>query len=395
MTILVFGAGDNQRSLIRAARAEGFRTVAIDPNPGAPGAADADVFEVVSARDFAGTIAVCHRHGVDGIVTCQMENPLLLMARVAEDLGCIFPAPGVVARARDKWLMKQAFMEHGVACARGLRFEPGQAITPDALEQLTWPLILKPTDAFSSRGVFRVENITDIERREQVTRDFSSTRTCIVEEFLEGPEVSVESVTFRGTTTVMQITDKVITPYPTTVEMAHIQPSEHPPEVQDAITRLVKAAITALGLDNCASHAEVKLTTAGPVMVEIGARLGGDYITSHLVPLSTGRSIEAAAARIALGLAPETAPMHRRGAVIRYLDRGDGVVHGVGSLAPVLAMEGVQHAGIAVHEGMPLPRITDSARRHGFVICDGATRGEAWDRAGAALDILRTLITLG
>lgn len=377
-TVLIFGAGDNQRTLIQSARRLGYYALAIDPNPDAPARFEADVFEVVGPKDKVATISIARKYNVKGIVTCQMENPLYLMAEIAEELGFIFPSKESISRARNKWLMKQSFLRHQIPCSNGFLFHKDDIIDSDALNGLVFPLIIKPLDSFSSRGVFKVYGIEEINQFVEKTRNFSSNGDIIIEEFMDGPEVSVESVTQNGKTQVVQITDKVINQYPTAVEMSHIQPSNHSSDIQRKIIQLVKDAVLSLELDNCATHAEVKITDDGVKMVEIGARLGGDYITSHLVPLSTGINIEAAAIQIAMGGSMDLNHKFSKGAMIQYLELPvDKRIINIGNWEDVLMISGVKHAILFAKVGDIVPSITDSAKRMGFVIVQGNSRDEA------------------
>ena len=90
-TILIFGGGENQLTLIKSAKERGYYTIVIDPNENAPGKLEADAFEIVAPKDFIGTCKVVEKYNVNGIATAQMENPLLLMAQVAEKYNFIFP----------------------------------------------------------------------------------------------------------------------------------------------------------------------------------------------------------------------------------------------------------------------------------------------------------------
>lgn len=393
--ILIFGGGNNQLTLIKAARDCGYHTVVIDPMEDAPAKTIADVFEVVGVKDFEKTIEIAKKYNIEGIVTSQMENPLLLMSEVAETMGYIFPKPQHILQARNKYLMKQCFLKAGVPCAKGILVSKNTQITKDILNGFEFPLIIKPVDSYSSRGVYKVENTDQINQYINNTRCFSSTGDILIEEFMDGPEVSVESITCKGITTIFQITDKIITGYPCTVEMGHIQPSGLNESVQNEIKILVKDAINALELDNCASHAEVKITTAGVKMVEIGARLGGDYISSYLTSLSTGISLEAAAVRVAMGDIPETVPIYNNGSVIKYLELSSGKkVKAIKEWKEVLDLTGVVHALVFIKENEIIPDITDSSKRSGFVICNGTTREEAVANVEYAINKLKTFFVL-
>lgn len=334
-------------------------------------------------------------HKVDGIVTGQMENPLLLMARLADDLGFRFSSPEAIMKARNKFMMKQAFLASGVPCAKGILVKPDEEIAEILINGMEFPLILKPTDAFSSRGVFKVNNLEEITERITMTLSYSTTGDVILEEFMEGPEVSVESVTWNGRTTIIQITDKVITEYPYTVEMAHIQPSALPAATRNEIAQTVVRGIAALGLDQCASHTELKVTPQGVKIVEIGARLGGDYISSYLTFHSTRCNIEKCAVQIALGIEPDTAVKHGHGCEIRYLGLPEGLrVRKIYSTDRVKEIPGFIKVLVNIKEGDLVPKITDSSKRQGFVICKGKDRSESMQNTDRALEALKECIEL-
>ncbi|MBN3035449.1 MAG: ATP-grasp domain-containing protein [Bacteroidales bacterium] len=393
--ILIFGAGENQLTLIRKAKEMGLITVVIDPAPDPPGRKLADIFEKVDANDLEKTIGMSKIHRVEGIITSQMENPLRLMARVAEKLGFRFPSVEHIEQCRNKFLMKQAFLRSGVPCAKGVLIRPGMALDHDEISDLGWPLIIKPLDAFSSRGVFRMETTEDIERHLDTARSYSSNGQVLIEEFIEGPEFSVESITYEGQTHIFQITDKVITMYPSTVELAHIQPAAIDFISRSAIENTVIKAIKALGIDFTASHTELKLSPRGPVIIEVGARLGGDFISSYLTETSTGTSLEKAAIRAALGIPPEVQPRHEQGAVIRYLLlEEDMIVQHVGNWKQLLEEPDMIYANVYLKPGDRIPPVTDSAKRPGFVIVKGNTRDEALANSIIRLEELKSFIHL-
>lgn len=389
-SILIFGGGDNQKTLITGAKELGYRTIVIDPNENAIGKKYADIFEVVAPKDYEGTKKIAEKYNIKGIVTCQMENPLLLMAQLAEEKKYRFPTVEGIKRARDKFLMKQAFIKYEVPCANGYLISSPSEIDD---KKLLFPAILKPVDSFSSRGVFRIENKADLERYFNLTVAFSSTGKAIVEEFIEGHEYSVESVTNNGKTFVIQITEKEITPFPHTVEMAHMQPANISDFEKEAIEEIVKKAIIALELDNCATHAELKITNKGPKMIEIGARLGGDYITSHLVPLSTGINVEKLSVQIAMNDFIGVPLKNENAAVIRYLNLPAGkTVIKVEQWSDLLNDEHLIHANIFLKEGELTSEITDSAKRAGFVIVKSNNRHSAIENALKYSEILQSKI---
>ena len=394
-SILIFGGGLNQLTLIKAAKSLGVKSIVIDPNPNAPGKSIADHFVVVAPKDYEHTKAVAERFSVDGIVTAQMENPLALMAKLAAEKGYIFPSPDVIKTATNKWEMKAAFNAYGVPCAKGVLLNAEDDLSMVYEAQLDFPLIIKPLNAFSSRGVYRVENETELAAFRPKTAAFSKDGKLIVEEFLEGPEYSIEALTHQGHTEIIQYTEKFVTPFPYTVEMGHLQPADLTPQQRAAIGKAVKGAIEAVGLQNTASHTEVKWTPKGPKVVEIGPRLGGDFISSYLTLYSSGVNMDEAAIQIALGDRPEINISHEAYSYIRYFSEEPGrVVEEINSVEAPLFDEHVLFSHIFLSPEQIVPALTHSAERSGFVLVKGQTREEAMDMAKKASQTLKESIKL-
>jgi len=365
--ILIFGAGLNQYLLIKAARDLGITSVVLDPNSDAPGKALADHFYVVPGNDYDTTKQIALKHRVNGLATTQMEKPLRLMAKLAQELDSPFHSPEVVERSLDKWLMKQAFLQYGVPCARGKLFQKNEEIKESDLKDFRYPLVLKPKDATSSQGVFRDAGETG---------KFSRNGELIIEEFIEGKECSVETITFKGKTTVVQYTEKFITPFPHTVEMGHLQPADLSNEEQRQIDKVVTAAINAIGIDNSAAHTEVKITAEGPKILEIGARGGGDFISSYLTLASTGVSMDEAIIKVAFGEEPDLRPKTSMYSCIKYFSLPVGKkVYKVTDYSEIFNDEHVVFAHIDVKEGDIIEEITESKKRPGFIITKSKSKG--------------------
>lgn len=381
---MIFGAGLNQLSLINTAKNLGLETIVIDPSTSPPGKLIADIYLQVGKDDYAQTKAIALKHKVSGIITAQMENPLLLMARLAEDLKLPFPSYASVMKSRDKYLMKKAFQAKKVPCAEGILVSPGTKITEAMLGNLDYPMILKPTDANSSKGVFRICKFEDIGKYRPISEEYSGRNEVILEEFLEGPMFSAESVTHEHQTTIVQFTERhKFSPYPHFTELAHIQPASFSQAELDSADKLVRSVIAALGLNNCAGHTEFKLTATGPKVIEHGARLGGDFNTSHLVPVSSGINIEKAAIQISVGERPELTPnLCKSWVMIKWLELEVGrTVDQVLPFQDIIDGENVCQADIYVKKGDVIPPLTDSSKRPGFVIVKANNRDELLAKA--------------
>jgi carbamoyl-phosphate synthase large subunit len=381
-SILIFGAGLNQLELIREARKLGLVTVVVDPQPDPPGRPEADIFYRVDGSDYEATRTVALRHSVSAIITGQMEKPLRLMARLAEELGLIFNSPDVTEQSTDKWLMKKAFMAAGVPCAEGILIASHEEPAARLRSWDTFPVIIKPRDAFSSRGVFRCRSLEEVLSYVDISRRFSRAGDILIEEFINGREYSVEAITCRGVTTIIQFTEKFITPYPRTVETGHLQPAGLTDEEKESIAEVVVRALKSLGIENSAYHTEVMLTNDVPKVIEVGARLGGDFIASYLTKSSTGVSMDRAAIQVAMGMTPDLHSDRSDFSMISFIELPEGKkvkrVHDTGDIA---AMPGVVFARLFARPGDITEPVTHSAQRAGCVIVAGSSREEVTERA--------------
>jgi len=191
-----------------------------------------------------------------------------------------------------------------------------------------------------------------------------------VEEFIGGDEISVEAFVQDGRLEIVQITDKVVGPPPYNVEMAHIQPSKYAPR-QSEIRNVINSIIVATGLDQCALHPELKINDKGIYVIEVGPRLGGDFITSDLVPLSTGTNMEEGLIDISLGKVRKKRRTDMT-AVIRYLSFAEGsVVDRSGIMTSLSQNHDVVGFSIYVQDNEKVRPITSSLNRHGYFIMTG------------------------
>lgn len=392
--LMVFGGGVLQHSLVTTALRKGLRVLLLDPDPRAVAAEDSDVFCVVSGDDFDETLRLAKEYDVCGIVTAATDKPLLMMQRIASTLGLPFPSLAAVRATTHKDLLKAVLESEGLACARGSMVgSDGPHL--ERVQDLCYPLVVKPTDSSGSRGVSLVDNESELEVA--IGEAFRQTRKgdVLAEEFIEGPEYSVESLTCSGHTTVVQITEKFTTGFPYLVEMGHVQPGALNPVSRKAIIEITKNLIQAIGLDHCACHTELKLTEQGPVIIENGCRLGGDFITSVLTPASTGVDMEAALIDIASGRKPDLKPKLDQGSAVRYLELPVGAtVDEIADWSGLFDDTFVLSASLALKPGDRVGRITDSLNRYGHVAVEGGDREEALERADSGLETLKRAVRL-
>ena len=171
----------------------------------------------------------------------------------------------------------------------------------DEASDFYFPVIAKPRDNSGSRGVILCRDAEELSDAINEALQYSKLETVLVEEFIEGQEYSIEALHYEGKSEVIQFTEKTTTEFPYNVELGHKQPANLSEEQKDDIRQLISNIADCMHFENCASHTELKINERGIFIIETSPRLGGDYITSTLVPLSTGINIEDQLLNIALG----------------------------------------------------------------------------------------------
>lgn len=296
--LAIIGASYLQLPLVKKAREMGIYTLCFAWEDGAVCKGVADEFYPISIVEKERILLVCREKQIDGICTIASDVAAPTVAFVAESLGLVGNSYEVALRSTNKYQMRNSFVKAGVPCPNY------QIITSenDLLDDYDFPLIVKPTDRSGSLGVTKVTRLEDLLPAVSIAFSHSFKHESIIEEFIEGREISVEFISYKGKHYPLQITDKVTTGAPHFVELEHHQPADLSPKQFDDIYKLTERALNALGVTNGASHSEYKITMDGDVVVmEIGARMGGDFIGSDLVQLSTGYDFLEGVIDVALG----------------------------------------------------------------------------------------------
>ncbi len=388
--ILIVGAGFLQGFVIRRAREMGLVVIAVDRDPDAPGFAWASKSQAVDIKDERACLDIAKREGVQAVLSVSTDFAVRTVAFVGESMGF----PGLSAEAArvctNKALMRESLGRAGLGLVKFGRVKSRE----EALEvasNIGFPCILKPVDSVGSRGVGRVEEGSQVAAAFEAANRASASGEVMVEEFVDGPEVSVEAITVNGETRIAAVTDKITSGPPHFVELGHTQPSDFSADA--AVKGTVEKCVGALGVDDSATHTELKLTRDGPRVIEVGARLGGDRITSDLVPLSTGIDLMEAVILLSLGREPGVNRRWEKGAAIRYLAVPPGTVKSIRGAETARSTEGVTDVRIDVSVGDVVPELRSSADRVAHVVAQGLSASEAAAAADKALSEIRIEVT--
>ena len=372
--LMIIGASILQLPAIQKAKELGYYVAVADFNPNAIGIPYAGEYYNVSTIDEEGVYQAAKAFGAEGIMTLATDMPMRSVSYACKKLGLTGISYDTAVKATDKGEMIKAFEAAGVE-------HPWYYIIEDAAkplpEGITYPCITKPTDNAGSRGVMLVNSREELEAALAYSSENGRSGTVIVEEYMVGPEVSVEVIVWQGVPHVLQITDKLTTGAPHFVEMGHSQPSRLPMVDQEKIKDLACRAVRAVGIDNGPAHVEIMLTKEGPKMVELGARMGGDCITTHLVPLSTGIDMIKATMDICLGQAPDIELQFSKGSAIRFFDVPCGTITAIEGVEEAKAIPGVREISFTKQVGDTAGQIGASGDRAGFVIAQADTAEQA------------------
>ena len=289
--LLVLGAGPAQLGLLEAARARGdLDVIAVDRDPQAVGFAHADERAVLSSEDEEGIDRLARARKVAGIVSPGADWPVGIAARIAERLGLAHPIDARTgALATSKARQREAFAAAGVPHARAL--DPRDPT-------LGFPCIVKAPDRQGQRGLALVTDRRELDTALEAALAESRFGSVLVEEHVEGPEVTVNAFSVDGRFTPLTVTDRLTADPPAFgVALAHAWPSVHE---EEPIVAIAQAAVEALGIRDGPSYTQLRLGADGPVVMEVAARLGGGH-DAELCRAAVGVDLNALAIEAALG----------------------------------------------------------------------------------------------
>jgi biotin carboxylase len=358
------------------------------------------VFQVPDIdRMTAAGRAVAAERDIVGVLTFSEYN-VVAAARIAGSLGLPGMALPAAENCRDKHRTRQLLTAAGLAQPRFAHVRD-LATAAVAAADIGYPVVLKPRGVGASVGVVRVDNAGQLATGAKIAAMWtglynrSYAEGILVEELLDGPEISVDGVSYDGEYRPFIIARKRVGMAPYYVELSHRVSTDDPLYADRGLLHMLSAAHRALGVRHGMTHTEVKLTGRGPVIVEVNARLGGDMIP-YLNKLASGVDAAETMADLAVGIRPTINPSARGCVGIRYICAPtEGVLRGVRLCAPgeapgLIASAALIPAGATIR--LP-PRFYDP--RYAYVICGGdspqacdAALDAASARVSATLDPL-------
>ncbi len=393
---MIVGAGILQEPAIRIAKSLGYVVIATDIVPTAPGLRWADRAGMVSKFDVEGHVrfakACCKEFDLRGVLTIGTDASRAV-AGVASALNLPGVDPRTAFMATNKAAMRRRLRQCGVPCPdfREVR-QLSEALS--AAKAIGYPLVIKPVDNMGARGVRRIDTPEELRDFFPVTIFNSREGGAVVEQYMEGPEVSIDTIVENGEVHLLTIADRHITNAPYFIEVGHTLPSALSQDVLDDVFEVMRLGIEALGIMTGASKGDIKITAEGAKIGEMTARMSGGFHCQYTDPLATGMNSIKAAIDLALGhrldLADVT-PRWHRAAAERAILAGPGVVTVIEGVDEALQIRGVEHVFLNVKEGSVVAPLTSNMGKPGHVIASGETRAQAIAAANRALETIRII----
>jgi biotin carboxylase len=355
--------------------------IAVDRDPSAPGFAFADRRAIVSTEDERGIERLARAERIDGVIAPGIDFPVAIAARVAHGLGLPHPLdPATAVLATNKERQRERLAAAGVP-------QPRSRVLDDDRKPVELPCVVKAPDRQGQRGLTLVREQSELGPAIAVAREASRSGHVLVEELVDGPEITVNAFSVGGEFQALTVTDRLVAEPPAFgVALAHVWRGSAEP------VELARAAVEALGVTDGPTYTQIRIGPGGPQVIEVAARLGGGH-DAELCDAALGVDLNGLALSAALGEAIDPVRLRPReqagGACVRFLVAPVGELEGVRGLDEAEAVEGVRWARVYRRPGHRFGPLRIGPDRAGAVLAVGSSREEALARAADAASRVR------
>jgi biotin carboxylase len=382
--LLVLGAGAAQLGLLEAAAARDLTVIAVDGDPLARGFAFATERAVISTEDEQSVERLARARSVDGLISPGADWPVGIAARVAEHLGLPHPIGGATAvLATTKTRQRERFAASGV-----LQPQTFSATDPG----IPFPCVVKAPDRQGQRGLTLVRERSGLAVAVAAAAAESRGGGVLVEELIDGPELTVNAISVAGVFMPLTVTDRVLAEAPAFgVALAHAWPSSYD---TGPVIEAARGAVAALGIWNGPSYTQLRLGSDGRAyVVEVAARLGGGH-DAELCRAALSVDLNDLAISFALGEPCDDVSRRERagGACVLFLVAPEGVLRAIEGVSEAEAMAGVEWVRTYRQPGWRFGPLRRGADRAGAILATGDDRDHALARARRAAEAVRFVV---
>ncbi|MDQ0883011.1 ATP-grasp domain-containing protein [Peribacillus sp. V2I11] len=316
--ILIIGAGFLQAFVIRKAKEMGYYTITIDKNPNSIGFNYAHEFEEIDIVDQETCLKYAISKNIDGVLTAATDYGVLSTAYIAQKMKLPGLDYEVAKIVKNKYMVRRTLFENKVDDVAQYYEVSNIEALDDISAGIHFPVMVKPCDGSGSKAAKRVNSALELESACEEAIKASLIGKALIEDFIEGKEYGVESIVYNNEVHVLGVMGKYMTNPPNYAELGHSIPSQL--GIEEKVKEVVRNAINALGINFGAVNMDVLVTKDNRVcIVDVGARMGGNLIGSHIIPIGTGIDYIGSLIRVAVGDSIELKTQSLGGSVVTRL----------------------------------------------------------------------------
>jgi len=285
--ILIFRA---VKVVIEKAKELGYITVVIDKDNELGGKELADYYKCISFEDLDGCLAYAKEMQIDGVVSAS-EFSVITAGYIATNMNLPGISYETAMLCKNKYEMCKVLEEKNVNAIPQFFKVMNVDELESIKEKLKFPVIVKPNEGIGSEGVTKAENVEELRDKTIFAQENAPTQnnTTLIQTFISGQEYGVESFVYDGTVYVLGIMKKLMTPPPYYSELGHCSPSGLDEQLENRVKELVTNTIKALGINIGPVNIDLIITKNNELyIIDIGARIGGNSIASHIIPATSG-----------------------------------------------------------------------------------------------------------
>ena len=309
--IVILGAGLMQKPAILSAKQLGFHTIVVDADPKAVCIPQADEFFQIDLKDREGILELCTRlknsaEGLEGVFTAGTDFSASV-SYVCEKLELPAHSFEAAVNASVKTQMRACFEKQGVPSPKFIRAgkaDVSEALLEQVLSRMDFPFVVKPVDNMGARGCRMVRTKEEFLPAVKIACECSRTGYSIIEEYMDGPEFSIDALVYNGKFIVTGFAIRHIKYAPYFIEIGHTMPADIPQKMHDELISVFALGAKAEGLTCGAAKADIKYTKNGPMIGEIAARLSGGYMSGWTYPYASDLNLTEQGILIATGNQP-------------------------------------------------------------------------------------------
>lgn len=391
--VMIIGAGLLQSFVIKRAKELGYYTICVDMDESAIGYKYADEYRVINIVDEEACLKYAQECNIDGVLTAATDYGVLTSSYISEKMHLNGLKYDVARTVKNKYIIRKKLSESNldqvpqffeISCGRDIE---------KIINLIKYPVIVKPCDGSGSKGVRKVEYESELLSACCNAMDLSLTHKALIETFIYGNEYGAESYVYDGEIYVLGIMKKKMTEPPCYAELGHCIPSGLNIEIEENVKEIVKSAINALDINFGAVNMDLLITPENKVcIVDIGARMGGNLIGSHIIPYST--EIDYMGNMIKGAVGDKVDFIQKKSACIatNILALTPGKVKNLPKLQELISMEGIVDIVINLKPGDVIREYCNNLDGCGYVVAKGQSTKDVMEIACSTKMLLDLLI---